>query len=170
MKKEKIFIWVFIVVVIILAIAAMTYQSYIAGQREKKDNQGNESQTPEPTPTPEESQGNLSHCLADPRAGNGMITIEDPDSLSEVEDPFAVKGTANVFEGSFIIKLKACDGATIYTTYGQASGEMGQNNPYSASISFDAQYKDTEAYLEAYSLSAKDGSVENLIQIPVRLK
>jgi len=170
MKKQKIFIWIFIAALIVLVAAAMTYQSYVASEREKNNPENKVSNTPEVTPTPENGEESISHCLAEPASGTGMITIESPSPIDEVLSPFEVKGTANVFEGSFVIKLKLCDGRTIVDTFSQASGEIGENNPYSTSVFFDSQYRDLEAYIEAYSLSAKDGSMENLIQIPIRLK
>lgn len=111
------------------------------------------------------------HCLKDPNGGTDNITIADIAHYSEVANPIAISGTANVFEGSFIIRLVGCDGQEIARVIGQAEeGEIGISSPYTATLTYPASFSGSYAYIEAFDLSARDGSVADLIQVPVKLK
>lgn len=112
------------------------------------------------------------HCLQNPQGGTGNITIADIAHYSEVSSPITFSGTANVFEGSFQVRLIDCDGNKVIKQRNAQTqaGEVGVSNPYSVTITYSSSYAGHYAYIEAYDLSAKDGSVQDTIQVPVLLK
>jgi len=117
------------------------------------------------------TQIKANHCLKDPNGGTGNITVANIPSYAEVDSPIYIEGLANVFEGNFNIRIMGCEGNEINKINVQTeAGEVGVSNPYFTNISYNDSNIGTYAIIEAYDLSAKDGSVENLIQVPVLLK
>lgn len=179
MDKKVIWTLVIIIVLFLIIAGAGFGTAYYLAQRAKNA----------PTPTPSTStctscqktstspvsdseQIKADHCLKQANGGTGNITIADIAHYSEVASPITFSGTANVFEGSFQVKLIDCDGLkVIEQVIGQTqAGEVGVSNPYSVTITYPSSYAGHYAYIEAYDLSAKDGSVQDTIQVPVLLK
>ncbi len=117
------------------------------------------------------TQIKANHCLKEPNGGTGNITIANIPSYAEVDSPIYLEGLANVFEGSFVIRIMGCEGNEISKINAQTeAGEVGASNPYFVNISYNDSNIGTYAIIEAYDFSMMDGSVQNLIQVPVYLK
>ena len=176
MNKKYIWIIVVIAIVVIIISGAGVGTAYYLGKRIAKTPTPSPSTTPSAkiSSSPISDSGKIkeNHCLQNPNGGTGNITIADLAHYSEVTSPITLSGTANVFEGSFQVKLIDCDGnKVIKQVNGQTqAGEVGVSNPYTVTITYSASYAGHYAYIEAYDLSAKDGSVQDLIQVPVLLK
>lgn len=179
MDKKIIWIIVVVVIVVIIIAGAGVVTAYYLGKKITN------TATPSPSPTPctncskspsptemslEEVKAN--HCLQSPNGGTGNITIADIAHYSQVSSPITFSGTANVFEGSFMVRIVDCDTSkTINEANAQTqAGDVGVSNPYSITITYPASYSGHYAYIEAYDLSAMDGSVQDTIQVPVYLK
>ena len=180
MDKKIIWIIVLAIVVVILIGGAGIGVAYYLGQKTKATPTPSPSATAckncskSPSPSGEMTleQVKANHCLQNPNGGTGNITIAEVAHYSEVSSPITFSGTANVFEGSFQVKLIDCDGNKIINqANAQAqAGDVGVSNPYSITITYSASFSGHYAYIEAYDLSAKDGSVQDTIQVPVLLK
>lgn len=174
--KNKLFLWIILIVIIVLAIGAIGYASWYAGSKDREEakTETQEEANKEESQEGEEGTGDEEqerHCLTNPASGSGNITITSPTAQTEVTSPVVVKGKANVFEGSFLVRLMDCQENEITEVIAQTrGGDIGQMNPYSLDLTFGTAYSGQDAYIEAYDLSAKDGSVQDLIQIPVKLK
>jgi hypothetical protein len=176
MNKKIIWTIVLIVIILILIGGAGIGTAYYLAQKN--------AATPSPSASTctncqssssavsKEAQIKANHCLQSPNSGTENITVADLENYSEITSPIVFTGTANVFEGSFQVKLIDCENSKIIKqVIGQTeAGDVGQDNPYSVTITYDDSYAGHYAYIEVYDLSAKDGSVQDLIQVPVLLK
>ena len=96
------------------------------------------------------------------------ITVKNPAPNQQLSSPFKVEGQARVFENQINIRVKSKDGRTLITESAIVnSPEVGQWGDFSIEISYDFNLT-KEGFIEVYSTSAKDGSEENLVSIPVK--
>ena len=88
---------------------------------------------------------------------------EQEISIDTVSDanPLVVKGRARTFENAVSIRVRDARGKLLTERHVTSAGEMGQHNPYEASLWLvgDPAGKVT---VEAFEYSAKDGSVRSL--------
>jgi germination protein M len=95
------------------------------------------------------------------------IFVESPGVGGVLPDPFVLRGTASVFEGSFTAQLTDDSGRRVVRVTVQASrgapgrGAFRQTVVYSTSA--------THGTLTVYSESMEDGSRQNAVTIPVTL-
>lgn len=102
------------------------------------------------------------------QSGNIKVSQPQPDSL--VSSPMLVKGQARAFEATFQMMLKDSDGKEIAKkTVTYTAEEPSQFGQYGELLLFDAPKTDTGT-LEVFTYSAKDGSVQDLVTIPVKFK
>lgn len=94
------------------------------------------------------------------------ILVESPATGDTVHSPLRVWGTANVFEGSFQLRLTDPSGRTVADTPVQAASGTGTRGSFDATIRYPAT-QPGQGRLTAYYLSAKDGSQVTVAQIPV---
>ena len=80
-------------------------------------------------------------------------------------DPFTLRGTASVFEGSFTAQLVDSSGRRIVRTQVQASMGAPERGVFSKSIAYSTSAK--RGWLVVYETSMKDGSRLNVVRIPV---
>ncbi|MBU2595511.1 Gmad2 immunoglobulin-like domain-containing protein [Patescibacteria group bacterium] len=174
MNKKIIWIIVVVVIVIILIGGAGVGTAYYLGKQSKTTPTPSPSTSTRQTsavPLSDTEQIKASHCLKNPNGGTGNITIADLAHYSQVSSPITFSGTANVFEATFLVRIVACDGTEIKKEIVTAQAvDVGVSSPYSATLTYDSSYAGTYATIEAYDLSAMDGSVQDTIQVPVYLK
>jgi hypothetical protein len=112
---------------------------------------------------------------ATPDGTHGNITVSSPQANDYVNaNGFTITGLARTFESNVVYRVR--DLATqeiIAQGHTTATGEMGKFSPYTINVqvkkaSGRLQYP-TRAMIEVYENSAKDGSVINLVQVPVRI-
>jgi len=110
-------------------------------------------------PTPEEGEPIVSE--------SGNIKVTRPQKDTVATSPILVKGEARVFEGTFQIHLKDANGAILSEKTAMANApDMGEFGSFGELILFDAPTTET-GFLEVFSYSAKDGSLQDLVSIPV---
>jgi putative hemolysin len=96
------------------------------------------------------------------------IKVTNPISNQQLTSPFKVEGSARVFENQVNVRVKSKDGRTLITESTIVkSPEAGLWGDFSLEISYDFNLT-KEGFVEVYSSSAKDGSDENLVSIPVK--
>jgi len=101
-------------------------------------------------------------------SGNIKVTQPQPDSLAA--SPMLVKGQARVFESTFQLVLKDGDGKEVTKkTVTYTAEDPSQFGDFGELLLFDAPKTDTGT-LEVFDNSAKDGSVIDLVTIPVKFK
>ena len=101
-------------------------------------------------------------------ATEAAVIVNEPRSGDRVKIPMTVKGTASVFEGTVIIAVESADGSKIFCkTFATASEGAPGRGSFEAQIAFPPPFKaPTDARVQVYSESPKDGTVQNLVSVP----
>jgi hypothetical protein len=101
-------------------------------------------------------------------AGSNWIKVFAPAQGDKVDAVFSVEGIANVFEGTVNYKLTRA-GETL--AEGFATGMMGDWGYFSFDIDLTGQIESGDrVLLELFTLSPKDGSIEDLVEIELSIK
>jgi hypothetical protein len=96
------------------------------------------------------------------------IAVSSPSSGSEVTVPFGIKGTASVFEGTVIVAVKSEDGSKTFCQVATtASAGAPETGTFETEIAFPPPAAPTDAVIQVYNQSPKDGSQQNLVSVPV---
>lgn len=98
------------------------------------------------------------------------IKVTAPKENEVLSSPFKVIGIARVFEGTVNLKLSTIDGKILDQTTAQASLNAPSWGDYEALISYQPLVMPTYAILQVYTISPKDGSENDIISVPVKLK
>jgi len=86
------------------------------------------------------------------------ITIESIDAAN----PIVVTGRARTFENSVALRVRDARGVVIAEGHTTSTGEMGQHNPYRATL-WIPRDPGGRVTVEALEYSAKDGSEQSLV-------
>jgi len=97
------------------------------------------------------------------------ITLASPMENAVITDAVNVRGYANTFEGNVQLRLKDSTGVVLASGFTTAC--MGDWPCYfEKELKFNQPEADTDAVLEVYTTSAKDGSEQDLISVKVKIK
>ncbi|UNC91390.1 Gmad2 immunoglobulin-like domain-containing protein [Candidatus Contubernalis alkaliaceticus] len=102
-------------------------------------------------------------------ASSPGIKVFTPAPQEQVESTFLVQGVANVFEGTVQYRIKTAKGDAAYNNFTTA----GMGDWYFFEIPIDVPssiINGSDFTIELFSESAKDGSEENLVSLPLNLK
>jgi len=166
MKKQIVF-WIGAVVLIILAVAFAS--KFFGGEDAWVCENGQWIKHGSPSAQkPQTSCGSETS----PEDSEKNISVSSPQKGEELSLPFSIKGQARVFENTVNFKLKDKEDNILYEGFDMAqSPDMGQFGPFEKEISYLYQKPATaEVIIEVFEFSAKDGSVINLVSLPVKLK
>ncbi|MGZ4601980.1 MAG: GerMN domain-containing protein [Kineosporiaceae bacterium] len=94
------------------------------------------------------------------------IFVDTPARGATVRSPVRVSGLADVYEGQFLVELRRADGTVLARSPARAA--MGMYAPFSVALSFSVSTTQTGSVV-AYDRSPKDGSVIDLVTVPVTL-
>lgn len=95
------------------------------------------------------------------------IRVATPTSNELVTSPITISGEARVFEGTVNIRVTNKDGLVLIEEFATAHApDVGQFGPFSIKIFYDFDTTN-EGFVEVFNYSARDGSKENLVKIPV---
>ncbi len=97
------------------------------------------------------------------------ITVDEPQPGAKVNVPVTVKGTASVFEGTVQVAVKDAGGKTLCQTFATASEGAPGRGSFQARVFFPPPATASGGTVEVFSESPKDGSVEDLISVPVTI-
>lgn len=99
---------------------------------------------------------------------SGNIKVTEPQPQIKVASPLLVKGQARVFENTIQLRLKDAAGNVITEKSGAyESANAGEFGSFGELLLFD-KTNASEGTLEVYSISAKDGSEIDKVEVPVR--
>ncbi len=153
--------WIIIVIAVVV---------FVGWQLAKPQTPEIPSNTPPPpsTSTPPE-QGSLSEP-ATPSTGSENIRVTSPKPGDTVTSPFIVSGEARVFENQLTVRISNSAGTKLIdqpvTARAKDAGEFG---PFKVNMHY--QFKNTkDGFVEVFNHSAKDGSIENMVKIPVKFE
>lgn len=97
------------------------------------------------------------------------ILLEQPAPGDGVGSPIRLRGTANVFEASFAVRLTAADGTVLARAPATARSGTGIRGRFALSLPYEVDAP-TDATLRVFSDSPRDGSEINVVEIPLRLQ
>lgn len=101
-------------------------------------------------------------------ATDEQVVVESPEPGEVVQGAVKVQGLIAAFEAQFNVAIKRADGSDIVS--GSALAEQGQTlAPFSVTLGFGVA-EDTPACVWVYTLSPMDGSVQDVVQVPVLLR
>lgn len=96
--------------------------------------------------------------------GRGNVRLEQPPEGAKLtRNPIRIAGTARTFENNVSIRVRDAEGQVLEETNATARGELGNFNPWSADV-YLTRLTGHEIVVEAFELSARDGSVDSLVR------
>ena len=96
------------------------------------------------------------------------IYVESPVWNGTVSSPLRVYGTSNVFEATSQIQILDANGKVLNQAVVTATSGTGTRGSYDVTISFNAA-PGSDIVLRSFEYSAKDGSMTNIIDIPLHV-
>jgi len=96
------------------------------------------------------------------------ILVESPVVGEQISNPVTISGTADVFEAAVSVRILDENGNEIARTFTTATCGTGCRGDYSVSVAYTVDHEQVGS-IEVLDYSAKDGSAENVIAIPVIL-
>ncbi|MCP2239220.1 Gmad2 immunoglobulin-like domain-containing protein [Thermoanaerobacterium thermosaccharolyticum] len=101
---------------------------------------------------------------------NANIIVLSPMKNNSVSSPVKVVGKARVFEAVVNIRILDSNGNILSQTSVQASAGAPSWGDFEADIQYKPLSTPQDGTLQVFSLSPKDGSVQDLVSIPLHLK
>jgi hypothetical protein len=121
----------------------------------------NEAEAPPATAVPTSPGGT---ATAEP-----AISVDSPESGDTVSVPIKVRGTASVFEATLLVTVRDAQGNTLCRVFTTASEGAPGRGDYEVEIAFPPPDEAMEGSIDAFTESPKDGSVEDLVSVPVTI-
>ena len=119
-----------------------------------------------PTPTPSPTASPIPSAIV---SANGAITLKAPAVNAKLTSPVTISGDASVFEANVLWRISDTSGRVLAEGFTTAS----QGAPGRGDFSVTATYtvpRETVAFVEVYSVSPKDGKIDEIVRIPVTLR
>ena len=105
--------------------------------------------------------------VIDEEVREGNINVSSPAEHDVISSPVMITGEARVFENAFNYRVKDMDGTVLAEGHATAlSPDMGLFGPFSVETEFD-EPTGTSGTIEVFNFSAKDGSEESMVIVPV---
>lgn len=97
------------------------------------------------------------------------ILIQAPGVTSRITSPVRVAGEADpAFEQTLVVRIITIDGEQLVEEPAVIVAELGERGPFEVDVPFAVQ-EETEAWIQVYSASARDGGVTHLSSVAVTL-
>jgi hypothetical protein len=126
--------------------------------------------TPTDSPGPSTPKPSLATPLPSPvTSANGAITLNVPLTNATLASPVTISGEASVFEGNVPWRISDRSGRVLAEGFTTASLGAPGRGTFSVSATY-AVTTETIAFVEVFSRSPKDGSVDEIVRIPVTLR
>ena len=98
------------------------------------------------------------------------IIITSPEMNEEVSTPVTITGWGSGFENTLAVDILDATGNVIGQGYVIVDAEFGQRGEFTGSIEFTAPATAQLGRISVYSISPRDGAIEDLSSITVNLK
>lgn len=96
------------------------------------------------------------------------ILVESPAIGDTVTSPMRIWGTSNVFEATSQFRIVDGAGRTLIEQHVTATSGTGERGSFDVTIPFEAE-PGSDITLIAFEYSAKDGSMVNIVRIPLKV-
>ena len=125
--------------------------------------------TPTASPGPATPKPSLATPLPSPvTSARGAIMLNTPLTNATLTSPVTISGEASVFEGNVQWRISDRSGRVLAEGFTTASIGAPGRGTFSVSATY-AVTTETIAFVEVFSRSPKDGSVDEIVRIPVTL-
>ncbi len=124
--------------------------------------------TVSPTPTPTPTLASPSPSPSSEPGEEPAIEVATPVSGDEVVSPIRISGTADVFEATVSVRVLGGDGQELAATFATATCGSGCRGEFEVELFFFVEERQPGT-VEVFEESAEDGSVINLVSVPVIL-
>lgn len=126
--------------------------------------------TKQPAVAPQQTESpSVSVSASASPAQEANITVTSPKEGDEVGGIITVTGKARVFENTFAYALKDVNNKKLYESFGMTDAkDAGVFGNYSVKIPVPLSASN-DLFVEVFEYSARDGSVINLVRVPVKL-
>ncbi len=105
-----------------------------------------------------------------PCACDEVISILSPAQNETIVSPVVVTGLASAFEQQITVRILDESGAEVGLGVGFIDADMGQRGPFTATVPFAVPLNTQFGRIQVYSVSPRDGAVEHLSSVTVRLQ
>ena len=95
------------------------------------------------------------------------ILLESVAPGDSITSPVTVAGTANTFEATVRIRVVGADGSVLADTFTTATSGSGTRGTFQTNVAF-AKGSNTSGKVVVFEDSPKDGSMVNVVEVPVR--
>jgi hypothetical protein len=106
---------------------------------------------------------------ASPTPVGAFITILEPGEDAKVSAPFRISGAADVFEAALTVDLIDAADRTLCVRHIMATSGTGTPGTWETTLAIPPPRAAEDVTVRAYSFSAKDGAIENLVARSVTL-
>ena len=131
------------------------------------------SRTPSPTPTvatPSPSPSPSPTPLPTPLVSSrGSIVVKQPLANSHVHSPLTIAGEASVFEANLSWQVTDTAGRVLAKGFTTASAGAPQRGTFSIVATYAEPSSELIAFAEVYSVSPRDGSIDEIVRVPIVL-
>jgi len=165
----------FVALTALLAVMMLSACVPEPGTEASPSSQASDSPTPTasdaPSPTPSGDQPESPTAPSDPTdpadPADPAITIEYPLAGATLPVPFVANGTANTFEATLTIDAVDASGMQMCVRHLTATSGSGTRGTWQGMLAFPPEEDPLAVTMRAYTFSARDGSMVDLVQFPV---
>jgi germination protein M len=110
------------------------------------------------------------YASADAEGALPAILVESPAPHATVSSPLTIRGTANTFEATFMVEVRAeGEGKPLVETFVTATSGSGTRGTFEHELVFSVDRK-RAGTLVVYERSAEDNSIVNEVEIPITIQ
>jgi hypothetical protein len=118
--------------------------------------------SPSPTPTPTPAPTPLV-------SSRGSIVVKDPIANSHVHSPLTIDGDASVFEANLSWQVTDTAGRVLAKGFTTASAGAPARGTFSITATYQDPASDVIGFAEVYTVSPRDGSIDEIVRVPLIL-
>jgi immunoglobulin-like protein involved in spore germination len=115
-------------------------------------------------PPPATSAAPLASALA---SAKGSIVVRQPLANARVHSPVAITGDASVFEAALQWRITDSGGRVLAQGSATASAGAPGRGTFAITATFPSPATDTIASVEVYDRSPRDGTIDEIVRVPV---
>jgi Immunoglobulin-like domain of bacterial spore germination len=120
------------------------------------------SPTPSPTPTPTPAPTPL-------LSARGGILVKEPLANTHVRSPLVISGEASVFEAALIWQVTDTAGRVLASGFTTATAGAPQKGTFMVTATYQDPASDIIGFAEVYTRSPKDGTIDEIVRVPLVL-
>jgi hypothetical protein len=120
------------------------------------------SPTPTASPTPPPSPSPVN-------SAKGAITLKVPTINAKLTSPATISGDASVFEANVQWRITDTSGRVLAEGFTTASMGAPSRGDFTITATYSVP-RETVAFIEVFSVSPKDGKIDEIVRIPVTLR